>query len=1338
MKTNYLFSIGFFIMVFSLSGQTAQQNFINYQGVARAADGALLAESRLDLGIGLRFGSENAVLAYQEIHAIDTDANGVFSIRIGTGTVTTGDYNTLPWGSAAAFITTSINGTAVGTTEIMAVPYAISSGDGQQTAAQVPYDNTTSGLLASNAQEAIDALVSSGGSGTDDQNLELTDDVLTIEGGAGSVDLSNYVDDADADPANELQTLSFDVGTNELSLSNGNTVTIPSGGTDADADPTNELQTLSFDVGTNELSLSNGNTVTIPSGGTDADADPTNELQDISLDGTEISITDGSTIDLAPIIPPGGTDNQNLELTGDVLSIEDGTGSVDLSNYVDDADADPANELQMLSFDVGTNELSLSDGNSVTLPTGGTDTSPWQANGTNDIFYNAGNVGIGLINPRAALHVHQDAAQSNSLYTTTDTGDGPNNGLFVGLVNRLGDGFTGEITNQENGGLYLGTNGLDRIRIMPDGQVSIGSIFPQEALDVEGTIRSRDLAGTGLRNVVADADGNLVIGAGGADGDSDPTNEIQDISLDGAILSISSGSSIDLEPLLPPGGSDDQNLELTGDVLSIEGGIGSVDLSLYRDDDDADVNNEIQDISLDGTEISISSGSTIDLAPLIPPGGSDDQNLELTGDVLSIEGGIGSVDLSAYINDADFDPLNEVDVTGQTGILLGDGTDVTGLVGTTDGQVPKWDAASSAWVPGEDETGTGGGGAEELNDLSDAIADTALESLFLGANSGINNIGDLNTAIGQNTLTLNTTGRSNTAVGFSSLTTNTTGVANTALGVSTLRNHTEGNLNTAIGSVALRANTTGEANTALGSSALFNNTTGNSNTAVGVGSLISNTTGRYNIAIGTSALNFNTTGEYNIAVGIGSLYNNVDGDNNTALGRDALRNSTISNLTAVGFEALKENTTGTENTAVGSSALTANTTGAVNTAVGELALFSNSTGQRNTALGASTLANNTTASGNTAIGARALSQNTAQWNTAVGSLALTFNTTGVNNTAIGRSVLSNNTEGIQNTAVGTNALTANISGGNNTAIGAIALSRNTTGSRNAAFGAGALFLNVSGANNSAIGTQALRSNTTGFENTAVGYDALFTNTTGIRNTAVGGAALTNNTNGENNTGVGRSALFENTTGDNNTALGLAALLSNTTGSFNTALGYNAMRNLVTGNNNTAIGENAQVPFSTGSNQVRIGNTNISLAQIQVPWTFTSDRRWKTDIKDLPYGLNLVNQLRPVDYRRKNNNGLTRETGFIAQEVEEVLQRLGYKNQGILTKDDNGYMSLRYNDFVPVLTKAIQEQHTQIQDLQEQNEAMLAQMNRIQKQLTQLLASTSESKTKKKSNQNTKK
>ena len=91
---------------------------------------------------------------------------------------------------------------------------------------------------------------------------------------------------------------------------------------DADADPENELQDISID-GT-ELSITSGSTIdllAIQDGTEDADADPENELQDISIEGTELSITNGSTINLS--------------------AIQDGT---------EDADADPENEIQDLEL----------------------------------------------------------------------------------------------------------------------------------------------------------------------------------------------------------------------------------------------------------------------------------------------------------------------------------------------------------------------------------------------------------------------------------------------------------------------------------------------------------------------------------------------------------------------------------------------------------------------------------------------------------------------------------------------------------------------------------------------------------------------------------------------------------------------------------------------------------------------------------------------------------------------------------------------------------------------------------------------------------------------------
>ncbi|MEX0274817.1 MAG: hypothetical protein AB3N16_10605 [Flavobacteriaceae bacterium] len=104
----------------------------------------------------------------------------------------------------------------------------------------------------------------------------------------------------------------------------------------------------------------------------DQDTSGTNELQDLSLNGTVLEIEQGNNVDLGPIISAGGSDDQNLILTGDVLSIESGTGSVDLNNYVDDADASTTNELITRAELVGTNLIiEEGSGNDYSVPLGG-------------------------------------------------------------------------------------------------------------------------------------------------------------------------------------------------------------------------------------------------------------------------------------------------------------------------------------------------------------------------------------------------------------------------------------------------------------------------------------------------------------------------------------------------------------------------------------------------------------------------------------------------------------------------------------------------------------------------------------------------------------------------------------------------------------------------------------------------------------------------------------------------------------------------------------------------------------------------------------------------------
>ncbi len=234
--------------------------------------------------------------------------------------------------------------------------------------------------------------------------------------------------------------------------------------------------------------------------------------------------------------------------------------------------------------------------------------------------------------------------------------------------------------------------------------------------------------------------------------------------------------------------------------------------------------------------------------------------------------------------------------------------------------------------------------------------------------------------------------------------------------------------------------------------------------------------------------------------------------------------------------------------------------------------------------------------------------------------------------------------------------------------------------------------------------------------TSIGYGA----NTGEWGTALGSGALGSNLSSRN-TAIGAISLSRNTSGASNTAVGFHAIQMNTTGNYNTAIGYESLGELLSGSNNIGIGNNAQVPNGQNSNQIQIGNEFISYAGCHVEWSVSSDIRWKENIRSLPYGLDMLMQLEPVDYTRKNNEKKIREMGFIAQDVEKVLNKMGYTDQGILSKDDKGFMSLRYNDFIILLTKAVQEQQDIINNLKDKIEMQEKNIKGLNAELGQLSA-----------------
>ncbi len=378
------------------------------------------------------------------------------------------------------------------------------------------------------------------------------------------------------------------------------------------------------------------------------------------------------------------------------------------------------------------------------------------------------------------------------------------------------------------------------------------------------------------------------------------------------------------------------------------------------------------------------------------------------------------------------------------------------------------------------------------------------------------------------------------------------------------------------------------------------------------------------------------------------------------------------------------NSGGFENYGIGSHTLNSNVSGNYNMAFGQMALRNNTSGDNNIALGRFALRGNTTSSNCIAIGSYSLYSQKADFDT-------------LNNIAIGSFALEENNP------------KSTSDGRDNIAVGYKALKKNTTGFSNQAFGNYSMQKNTTGNQNSAFGKYSLYSNTSGFQNTAFGENSLKSNTIAVYNTAIGFSSMILNETGNFNTAVGADALHSNLTGGSNTAVGMNSG-SKCKGNYNTFVGVNADISTISLvlTNATAIGYGATV---SASNNIRLGNTSVTVIEGQVAFTSASDERLKKNIKDINAGLDFIMKLHPVEFQMKEGDDRL-NFGFIAQDIEKLVGT----NNSILTigGDEERTMGLRYTDFIAPMVKALQEQQKQIDLLKQQNELLLQMINELKK------------------------
>ena len=690
----------------------------------------------------------------------------------------------------------------------------------------------------------------------------------------------------------------------------------------------------------------------------------------------------------------------------------------------------------------------------------------------------------------------------------------------------------------------------------------------------------------------------------------------------------------------------------------------------------------------------------------------------------------GNLDL----NSSNITGTGAIDITGniEAGNFKQEGTNFTNSLIVGHSTTGTLNSATA-------NTGVGIAALESITsgDNNTAVGSQALENLTTGLR---------NTAIGFFAQNANSTGQHNVSVGHASLASVVGGVRNTAFGYAA-GNKTTANYNTFIGYGSGLNTVSGAYNTNLGWTSGDNITSGSGNVIIGSNIDAASATGNRQLAIGgydgsttttwirgdssgnltmpaeIAAVSLDISGDVDVdgtletdALSIASTavtstaaeLNILDGVTSTAAELNILdavsRGSIIYGNSSAATDILTKGSAGTVLTSDGTDiSWQAASSGGGTPAAGDL-----STGSRNVALAATALdAIQSGATDNTGIGYNSLTAvTTGDENTAIGSCAGCSITTGSQNVAIGFTAGKGMSVGRGNIAIGMDTMANTIPyelNGNNVSIGNFAGHCITSGEGHVMIGHHAGCLQTTGNSNVFIGVEAGRKTTTAINSIAIGKEALLDNTTGT-NLAIGNSALANVTTGNANTAIGNQALYtQNTNINNNTAIGYQAGCAITTGSENVLIGNETGKNLTTGTNNIIIGREATSSAAGVNHEITLGNSSISTIRSQVTSiTALSDRRDKTNIKDLNVGLDFINDLKPVTFdwdARDGSKKGKKEVGFIAQDLDEVQQKYNIEeNLQIVLKSNPDKLEATQGKLIPILVQAIKDLKKEIDEL----------------------------------------
>lgn len=171
---------------------------MSYQAVVIDGNNNLVSSTSVGMQISILQGSASGTAVYVETQTPTSNANGLVSLEIGSGTVVSGTFASIDWANGPYFIKTETdptggtNYTITGTSQLLSVPYALyaeNAGNGSASSFQgvkIGFNNSTTWICPANVtQITVEVWGAGGGSGGNGVSLCPSDSLGYGNGGDG-------------------------------------------------------------------------------------------------------------------------------------------------------------------------------------------------------------------------------------------------------------------------------------------------------------------------------------------------------------------------------------------------------------------------------------------------------------------------------------------------------------------------------------------------------------------------------------------------------------------------------------------------------------------------------------------------------------------------------------------------------------------------------------------------------------------------------------------------------------------------------------------------------------------------------------------------------------------------------------------------------------------------------------------------------------------------------------------------------------------------------------------------------------------------------------------------